>query len=350
MTAKKWLISSASFLMIAFVLCSLITYYVDPFFQYRVTDNRYFINERFCAPGLIKNYDYDTIIIGSSMTQNFDMDYFREKLDCQPLHIGIGGMQDEDLLKYVLLANDIGKAKDYYLCVDIHDFSRESESNVVDYLMKSDIISHAQYALSYESLFRFIPIDIACGILTETGYPLPKAFSSKSSIDSFGYWGDEYEFGEKIVLDSYGGGVTVTDVDLNNLYERMINSIDDFFSQLDFDSTERYHFFFPPYSSLYWYNARKEGYMDIFFDAKEYFIEKAIEYGASVYDFQSADFTTDLNNYRDITHYKPEFNDWMTDCFSDGSNRVTDKTYYQYRIDAENLLDQFEAKYSIFVK
>lgn len=145
------------------------------------------------------------------------------------------------------------------------------------------------------------------------------------------------------------GGVTVTDVDLNDLYERMINSIDDFFSQLDFDSTDKYNFFFPPYSSLYWYNARKEGYMDIFFDAKGYFIEKATEYGASVYDFQSADFTTDLNNYRDITHYKPEFNDWMTDCFSDGTSRVTDKTYYQYRIDAENLLNQFESKYSKYL-
>ncbi len=79
-------------LLVLCLIFSLVVYAVDPFFQFRVRDNTYTLNGLYVSPGLIKNYDYDTLIIGSSMTQNFDMDQVREVLGVKPLHIGIGAM------------------------------------------------------------------------------------------------------------------------------------------------------------------------------------------------------------------------------------------------------------------
>lgn len=330
-TKRKWILLIICIVMAVLIVCNLLTYIVDPFFQYRFKDNQYFIHTRYCAPGLIKTYDYDTIIIGSSMTQNFDMDLFRTELDCSPLHIGVGGMSDEDLVEYVLLSNKIGKADSYYLCIDIAEFRKQSESRTVDYLMRDDLLSHIQYAISYESLFRFIPVDILFTNVAKQGYSLPSSFAYKMGIDRFGYWGHEYSYGEEVVINGRKtGAYRVSEVDTTGLYEKMVDGIDAFFSQLNLRDAN-YFFFFPPYSSLYWCDAQEEGYFDAYLDAKEYFVEKAAESGAIVYDFQGADLTTNLDNYKDATHYSPEINDWMTNCFSLKENVITPDNCSEYR-------------------
>lgn len=84
--------------LVLITLLSTVMYIIDPFFQFRVRDNTYLITGGFVCGGLIKNYDYDTLILGSSMTQNFDMDVFREEHGGKPLHVGIGGLEYEEEL------------------------------------------------------------------------------------------------------------------------------------------------------------------------------------------------------------------------------------------------------------
>ena len=38
--------------------------------------------------------------------------------------------------------------------------------------------------------------------------------------------------------------------------------------------------------------------------------------------FQNMEEVTDLNNYADYSHYKPEINRYMVECFADGTHRV----------------------------
>ena len=116
------------------LLCA-VTYIVDPYFQYRVKDNSYMLNGYYVGPGLIRNYDYDTLIIGSSMTQNFDMDIFRENLGNSPLHIGLGAMNWTEIKEMLCFADSVGKATDYYVCVDLGGFRDNRESRLATYLL-----------------------------------------------------------------------------------------------------------------------------------------------------------------------------------------------------------------------
>ena len=72
---KKWILSIVSFTLILLILAAALVIWVDPFFQYHaplegfpyLVDNQLTQN-----PGMAKHMDYDSVILGSSMTVNFN--------------------------------------------------------------------------------------------------------------------------------------------------------------------------------------------------------------------------------------------------------------------------------------
>ena len=321
---EKWIALFFAILFGLTVFCSAVTFIVDPFFQYRVKENNaYMLNGRYVSAGLIKNYDYDTIFIGSSMIQNNNADVIRSELKAKPLNIGVGGMNTDLEIKYIELANKTGRAKDYYICIDIANFTKTEQDETKAYLIEDGFPAKLQYSFSYESWFRFIPVDIGLSLVKKTGVNLPVKFQERTSIDRLEYWASDFEFSEKAAIDNYlSKRYNVSAVDTNNLQNRMLENADEFIEAIDF-SKGNYTFFFPPYSSLFWSHAQENNYFAEYVKTKEYCIEKLCEKGARVFDFQAQGFTMDLNNYKDMTHYSPEINDYMIRCFADGECSVS---------------------------
>ena len=78
-------------------------------------------------------------------------------------------------------------------------------------------------------------------------------------------------------------------------------------------------FFFPPYSALLWYSNLENGELELSLALKQRFMELVAGYdNVKVFDFQGAEFTADLDNYMDMTHFSPEINDLMVSCFANG--------------------------------
>lgn len=344
--SKKWIKLFAIGVAIFIAMASAIVYIIDPYFQYRTRDNRYFLNERFVSAGLVKNYDYNTLIIGSSMTQNFNMDKFRKSMKgVKPLHIGIGGMETSEMIEIVELAEDFNKADTYYLCMDISGFTSEDKSELYKYLLRDDIISKLRYSLSYEAWTRFMPIDIILSSAKELEVPLPQKFVKKMSIDDLGNWNDDYKFGKDIVLKNYSSSAfSVSEVDNTNLLKRMETNADKFLDGLQIKNKD-VNLFFPPYSALFWVNAQEKGYFEDYLKFKEYLVEKATLRGYNVFDFQSADFTMDLDNYKDTTHYKQEINDWMVECFANLEYKVDTSSVNEYENKLRENTDTFSQLY-----
>lgn len=323
--ASKWIIAFLCFVFAILTLLSTIAFIVDPFMQFRVKDNAYMLNERYVSGGLIKNYDYDTLIVGSSMVQNFDMELFRQELDVKPLHVSLGGMNPTEMADLLNLAYDTQKADTYYIGVDLTVFRETSDENrFPEHLMKNDFLSTLRYLLSYEVWFGYLPADIAFVTLDKIGFDLPQKFVYQKSIDKLGDWRLDFPvWGEQTVIDNYQNDqYSVSQADSENLYRETIAGVNTFFERCDFTKGEHV-FFLPPYSSLFWNEIYNRGQFDIYLQIREYFIEKAMQHGVKVYDFQGADFTTDLDNYKDTTHYMPHINDWMVQCFVTGDYTVT---------------------------
>ena len=89
-----------------------------------------------------------------------------------------------------------------------------------------------------------------------------------------------------VKLFHVSGKYSVSEVNTENLYERMTSHIDDYLLNYNFEKGT-HTFFFPPYSSLFWCDAQNSGYFDAYLRAKQYFVLRATEYGANVYDSEA---------------------------------------------------------------
>lgn len=343
----KWIRNFLCFLLAIVLLLSGVAYIVDPFMQFRPRDNAYLLEEWYVGSGLIKTYDYDTLILGSSMIQNFDMDVFRQELGVKPLHVGIGAMSPEEMAEFLNLAYDTGKADTYYLCVDLPVLNGENEpSRTPEHLLKNDILSRLRYLLSYEVWFRYLPVDVAFVILDKLGVEFPIKYTYKKSIDKLADWRLDFtDTGDDVVLYNHiHGQVQGPFIETEGLYEDAVECIDTLFEQCDFGKGEHI-FFFPPYSSVQWVEYQMWDQLDIYLRIKQYFIGKALEQGITVYDFQSEEFTMDLENYRDTVHYMPHINDWMVRCFASGENTVTPENRQAFEEKLRENTDTFRARY-----
>ena len=332
-SAKKWILSFFAIEAAGLAVFAAAAFLIDPFFQFRVRDNTYTLQEWFVSGGLIENYRYDTLLIGSSMTRNFDMDLIRKELGAEPLHIGLGGIRPAEIGELVGLAYDSGHAGRYYICVDLGFFGNPSEeSRLPRYLLKRDLLSHLRYLLSYEVWFRYIPADLGLLLCDRLGVKLPEKISYSRCIDRLGDWEYRYNYrGKEEVIGRYQKRIgRVPALETAGLYERMTAHIDLYFSRFHFENGEHV-FFFPPYSSLFWCDTQRAGYFEIYLRAKEYFVRSALRRGAAVFDFQSAEITADLDNYRDIKHYRPEITDLMVRWFAKGEYIVTEENFPEYQ-------------------
>ena len=336
---KKWIVSFLIGVAATLLLLSGAAYLVDPFFQFRVKDNTYVLKAWVNSSGLVENYDYDTLIVGSSLTQNFNMSLFREYFGCEPLHVGLGAVRPAEVLELMNVAYDARKADRYFVCVDFYFFTNvPKENRFPRYVMKKDVLSRFRYFLSFEAWFRFIPVDVGLMLADEMNVKMPKkSLVYQRSIDWMNNWGVFYTPKSKsemteIIKQAYRRELTAYEMpsDETECYAEMAFRADDFLGRFTFENGEHI-FFFPPYSSAYWCSKQDAGLFEPYLRAKEHFIKKAAEYGATVYDFQSADFTMNIENYKDLSHYLPKFNDWMVECFATGDYLVTEENAPAFR-------------------
>jgi hypothetical protein len=70
--------------------------------------------------------------------------------------------------------------------------------------------------------------------------------------------------------------------------------------------------------------TKHNGIFETFCDAKERIFELAEKLeNVTVFDFHNLELTADLENYRDISHYKQDINHYLVGCFADGTGIVT---------------------------
>ncbi len=328
--SKKWGITFlCAVIVMSMIVCSAI-YVVDPYFQFRVRDNQYFMNTKYVDAGLVKNYDYDTVIIGSCMIQNYDISKFNSLLEVNAVKIGSAGLTPDGIIDYTLLANRVGKARNYYLNIDFISFGSKGDDEAIGlqeelnlneyyYLLEDNMLSKLKYMFGYEAWFRFMPVDFgliayrAVGGNTSCG-----KIGTRTSIAHNGEWSDEYVYGEEAVMSRKNQEIVCLDeTEKEELLQAMKADMDNFIDRIDFTQGS-YTFIFPPYSYLFWEDAKAANTYEVYVEAKEYMIEKIKQRGGTVYDFQSIEKTHDLDYYTDTIHYSKYMNDYMIECMAAG--------------------------------
>ena len=332
MKVKNYLIKLFIVLLVLFVAMSFSIYVYDPLLYYRIPEDRLIINNyRFINPGLAMNADYDTVIIGSSMIQNFDMDQFRNELDLNPIKLSVGGMSIEGMkLTYDLVFRE-GKANNVFIAIDIPalSYSFKDLKTYSTYLYDDNKLNDIRYLLGYETWLRLLPLSIGYNVLDRLNYKVPNYYATYS-VDDIAYWADTATFDEELVKEIYLSNVSLSSEILDEgLESRLSNNADNFLEIFDDFSLKKYTFFFPPYSALFWHIVDSSGQMDSYLAIKSYLVQKLSFYNnVEIYDFQDINEIINLNLYKDYTHYSPDINSLMVESFKKKKYKVIDFNNY----------------------
>ncbi|WP_069638172.1 hypothetical protein [Campylobacter pinnipediorum] len=160
MDEAKWIKIFFIFTIIICFMVSFANYIVDPFQQFRITSfyDIKFEEQRYLNAGLAKNYEINSVVIGTSMTENFLINEIEEKLKYKnTIKLSISGGVAKEQITTLNTAIKHNKIDDVLVGLDIFSLSDNFDNNrfpwflyeeysfklIKDYLLNSFIFKNS---------------------------------------------------------------------------------------------------------------------------------------------------------------------------------------------------------------
>lgn len=314
--AKKWLLTCGVSIAVMLVLIFALVVYVDPFFQYHkpLENFPYFVDNQISQnPGMAKNMQYDSAILGSSMTVNFNTNWFKEEMGLDTIKLSYSGAypKDQSNIMDIMFKSD-NDIKAVFLGVDVITYSgglEETKYPIPKYLYDDNKLNDIQYIFNKDVILNYILRQIASPEKTD----LATVYAS--------WWTDDY-YNIQWVMHNYTQPEQATDeVPADAYVQSILDNLDvNICPYIEANKNTEFYVFFPPYSILFWNDVLRENQMEATLRKYECITERLMQYeNVRIFFFpDQADIVTDLNNYADYTHYHPRYNHFMTECFANG--------------------------------
>lgn len=307
-------VASVLFLCIA---ASALVIYVDPFFHYHkpLSGFPYLVDNQLSQnPGMAQHMDYDSVILGSSMTVNFNTDWFAELMGLRTIKLSYSGAYPRDQFNIMKIIFDSGHAvKKVFLGIDVITYTggvEETKYPIPEYLYDDSLLNDIHYVLNKDVLLNYILRPMADPEPTN----LAEVYAS--------WWTEEY-YSKAWVLHNYAEPERVEEETpaaefLKGAAENLEVNICPFIEE---NHDTQFVVFFPPYSILFWNDVLAENHLEATLEEYRYIAERLNAYeNVEVYFFPDReDIILDLNHYADYSHYHPNYNRFMTECFAEGT-------------------------------
>ena len=104
MSAKKWgkrVLGATGFVLLTIIM---ITVFIDPYFHYHKPIPAFYYElrqERYCNNGILRQFDYDAFIVGTSMTENFKTSEYDKLFDVQSVKVPLQGATYKEVNDYI---------------------------------------------------------------------------------------------------------------------------------------------------------------------------------------------------------------------------------------------------------
>lgn len=282
MKVKSWLISW--FLIVISVL-SILGYWVysiDPYFHYHKPElDRYFYtldNQRSQNDGICKHFDYDALISGTSMTENFRTTEMDKMFGCNSIKVAYSGgsyKEINDNIRNALKANN--RLRLVIRCLDMNRFCntydkmRDDLGKYPTYLYDENPLNDVEYLFNRDVIFGRV-----CQMILDK---YKEGFKpGMTSFDDYSRWQSGYVFGINTVSPD---GITVVEKEQIHLTEEdkkvikknielNVTNIADEYPNVIF------YYFYSPYSIAEWNRWKGGGTLYKMLEAEAYVTELII--------------------------------------------------------------------------
>ena len=316
-TRKRWAIFTLTAAILLLSLCALTVYLVDPFEHYRESAILpLYDQESYNNPGIAKNYDYDAVILGTSMVEMSHPSVIDECFGVSSVKLPMRGSHTAQMgwqLAHVLDTHELSLA---ILAVDAYSLMGPPDDmeEIYDYLWNDSALDDVSYLLNLDVLLVKIP-----RMLRNTGKPLD------TKRDDMYQWTD-VTFSAQSVFDSFSfqpqQEMTDPDYRLERSTENIRRHIETYVAA---HPETTFKIYMPPYSVAYWYVMTRGGLSEQQYRSRARVCELLLDYpNVEIYDYSSRlEWITDLDNYFDYSHHSGAISDAIMRAMAAGENRVT---------------------------
>ena len=316
-TAKRWTLVTLAACMLLLTACALTVYIVDPFEQYRESSILpLYDQESYNNPGIAKNYDYNAVILGTSMVEMSNPSVIDACFGVSSVKLPMRGSHTAQMgwqLEHVFATHELDLA---ILAVDAYSLMGPPDDmeEIVDYLWNDNPLDDVNYLLNRDVLLVKVP-----RILKNAGKPLD------TKRDDMYKWTD-VTFAAQSVYDAIGGPKPQSDMQPADLrIERSTENIERHLeAHIAAHPETTFKIYMPPYSVGYWYLFTRGGLAEQQYRSRARVCELLLEYpNVEIYDFSSRiEWITDLDEYFDYSHHSSAMSDQIMRAMAAGENRV----------------------------
>ena len=322
MKRKRWVLFVLAALLAGLAACAALTYAVDPFEQYRESAILpLYDQESYNNPGIAKNYDYDAVILGTSMVEMSNPSVIDACFGVKSIKLPMRGSHTAQMgwqLSHVFAAKEKrGETlKLAILAVDAYSLMGpvDDDEEIIEYLWNDNPLDDVSYLLNRDVLLVKIP-----KMLKNIGK------STAGKRDDMYKWTD-VTFSAQSVFDTTPVSPQKEMTDSEYRIERSTGNITEhILRHVQAHPETTFLIYMPPYSVGYWYLMTRGGLSEQQFRSRARVCELLLEYpNVQIYDFSSrVEWITDLDEYFDYSHHSSAVSDAVMRAMAAGENRVT---------------------------
>lgn len=343
MKTGKWLLTYLITAALLLVLILALVLVIDPYIHYHkpLTDTFFYYldNERSLGNGILRNMDYDAVITGTSMAENFkksDADRFFGT-DSVKVTFAAGSYREinsnvADALRYNPDLKTVIRCLDYAVIIDDPDRMVLTGDDYPGYLYDDNVFNDVKYVYNTDVLFGRIYRMLKEKLLFSSFTP------GITDFDSYANWMgvEEFVFGPDTLCAGFEGDMNVcgepqhlSEAEREEVLENIRTNLTDLADE--YPDTE-FCCFFSPYSAVWWQTVNESGLIYKYVEAEETAIEEILRHrNIRLYSYNTvADITVDLNNYKDMVHYGEWVNTLILKWMSEDIGRLDEENYRDY--------------------
>jgi len=325
--------------IVILLACISIVIVVDPFFHYHkpILGLKAVLSEKeYQCIGTIKNFDYDALIVGSSVCENYNNHWFDDKFDCNSIKAVRSYGATADLCYFVNEAYKDHNLKYVFYNIDPTSLAAKpyltfEETGCPMYLYDSNPLNDVEYLLNKDVLIEKIP------------YMITKSFIGEYDEGNSFSWGQWKEFHADMVTGLYIRSHSIKEMKDDKFYEDECNSNIEMIESIVSKHPEtKFYFFYPPYSFVWWDGVYRDGDLNAYIHNMKQCTLRLMKYSnVEFYSFiTDEEIVTDLDNYMDVLHFSPDINHRIVEKL--GGN--------EYVIDSEHIEDMADNMYSFAIR
>lgn len=333
MRSKQWGISLLSLVLVTLVILGSLTAFIDPFFHYHapLPFLQYPINnQRYQNDGIVRHFDYDAIITGTSLTENFKASDCNALFGVNAVKVSFSGgplTELDQTLRRAIEANP--NIKLVLFGIELNHLVEEKGYMRYEcplYLYDNNLFNDAPYLLNKE-----IFCDSTIEVLNYT-----RSGAVTTNFDDYSFWGNmggDLEPCKEHAMrfsPKWSPPAETEQPFTDALRQRVTENTTDILLQIAVENPDiQFYYFFPPYGIMRWYAYSRAGTVTRQVEACRLATEillsaENIHLFSFFTDYET---TTNLNIYTDDIHYSADVNASMMDRMAQGKYLLTQDNY-----------------------